>query len=354
VSPMPAPAADPRKVNLLVELLRERPRTYEELIAHTELGLQRRMLQTYLKRHLPEAGHLVKPHPNGRGPLRFSLALDTDQQAERKATDRALRALARGVLEGFFPLDGTPLERRVRARVFAFASGVPRFAEQHRKTLLRWIAAAEQQPSAPHWLQYETAVPRLVWPLGVLLRDGRRVYLQGLVEPGDGPKHTRNFALERVVVDEGHCGVERAKFTVMPETPPYLLAGPPHPSTLVDHPFSLIRPDADRAVEVRVRVSADQVRFLRDRKWHSKQKKKPKLNLDGTLDLTFGPVDCDEAVAWCSQWWQGITVLGDDKLRAAYEASLRDRLTRQQSAAPAAAPRPSRPKAQRRPPAPRP
>jgi hypothetical protein len=140
----------------------------------------------------------------------------------------------------------------------------------------------------------------------------------------------------------------------MPETPPYLLAGPPHPSTLVDHPFSLIRPDADRAVEVRVRVSADQVRFLRDRKWHSKQKKKPKLNLDGTLDLTFGPVDCDEAVAWCSQWWQGITVLGDDKLRAAYEASLRDRLTRQQSAAPAAAPRPSRPKAQRRPPAPRP
>jgi hypothetical protein len=192
VSPMPAPAADPRKVNLLVELLRERPRTYEELIAHTELGLQRRMLQTYLKRHLPEAGHLVKPHPNGRGPLRFSLALDTDQQAERKATDRALRALARGVLEGFFPLDGTPLERRVRARVFAFASGVPRFAEQHRKTLLRWIAAAEQQPSAPHWLQYETAEPRLVWPLGVLLRDGRRVYLQGLVEPGDGPEaHTQ-------------------------------------------------------------------------------------------------------------------------------------------------------------------
>ena len=347
MSPIPAPAADPLKVKALVQLLQERPRTYDELIAHAELGLQRRMLQTYLKHHLPQAGYPVQTSPKGRS-LRFSLATEADHQT----TDRALHALARGVLEGFFPLDGTPLERRVSAQVFAFASGVPRFAEQHRMTLLRWIAAAEQQPAAPHWLRYENAETRLVWPLGVLLRDGRKVYLQGLVEPGDGPEHTRNFALERVVVNEGHCGVERAQFVVKLDTPPYLQQPPPHPSTLVDHPFSLIRPDTDRAVKVRVRVSPDQARFLRDRRWHRSQREK--LNLDGTLNLTFGPVDCDEAVAWCSQWWQGITVLGDDKLRAAYEASLRDRLARQESAALASAQRPSRPKAQRRQPAPRP
>lgn len=346
---MPAPAADPLKVNLLVELLKERPRTYDELIAHTELGLQRRMLQTYLKHHLPQAGHAVNTLPNGRGPLRFSLAPEAGHQAQNQPTDRALRALARGVLAGFFPLDGTSLEKRVRARVFAFASGVPRFAEQHRMTLLRWIAAAEQQPAAPHWLCYDSAEPRLVWPLGVLLRDGRRVYLQGLVEPGDSVEHTRNFALERVVVKEGHCGVERAQFAVKPDTPPYLRRSPPHPSTLVDHPFSLIRPDADRAVKVRVRFSADQARFLRERRWHRNQEEEFNLD-DGTLNLTFGPVDCDEAVAWCSQWWQGITVLGDDKLRAAYEASLRDRIARQEATS---AP-PPRPKTRQRHHAPRP
>ena len=123
MSPKPAPAADPLKVNLLVQLLQERPRTYDELIAHTELGLQRRMLQTYLKRHLPEAGHLVKPHPNGRGPLRFSLALRGGDRGITYAygvPEKPRGALMYFVVwsEGAFSADYRPRATAAAARAF--------------------------------------------------------------------------------------------------------------------------------------------------------------------------------------------------------------------------------------------
>lgn len=75
---------------------------------------------------------------------------------------------------------------------------------------------------------------------------------------------------------------------------------------------------------VDVRFDASQAVYLRDRRWFPKQEEH--VAADGSLELRFGPVDVREAVAWCSQWIDGLMVVGDAALREAYVASLRARL----------------------------
>ncbi len=335
------PQADPRKVKVLVDLLQERPYTYEELAQHPLVGLKRRRLQEYLERFVPNQGHTVKRSREGGGVTRFWLE-DDDDTRPGGASQRASLALARGVLNGLFPLEGTVLDKPVSARVLAFASGVPRFEERHRRVLLRWIAACESAPPYAVWLCYQgpnardptSAERRLVWPLGVILREGRRVYLQGLVDPYDSLECSRNFALERVAANSENNGLRRAE-PIHQTLPDFLRTRRPHPSTLVDAPFSLVRPQKHEAVMVHLRVEPDQVPFLRGRLWHPSQQEL--LRDDGSMELHFGPVDRSEAIGWCGQWWKGVTVLGDTLLRAAYQDSLSARL-RAQDAAPTPSP----------------
>ena len=90
-------------------------------------------------------------------------------------------------------------------------------------------------------------------------------------------------------------------------------------------PRLLVRPDApaDR-VDLHVRFDARQAPYVRGRRWHPRQREVELY--DGGFELHFGPVELREAVAWCSQWIDGVTVLGDASLREAYERSLDARL----------------------------
>lgn len=339
-SEKPRPNADPRKVTVLAQLLRDAPKTYDELAQHPMLDLSRRSLQDYLERHLPAAGYEVQ---RGRTPGRARATFFLDDRTadeDPNAVNRAALALARGVLAGLFPLEGTELDRlsrRAPSRVLAFASGVAEYQQHHMQALLRWINAAEHDPPRAVMLRYgaardsgnarEALRARLVWPVGVVLREGRRVYLQGLAEPAMGLDDARNFALERVSSGPRDCGVWTA---LSPHQVPteFLQTMRPRPQDLVHAPFGLIRPNAsDEPVDLRLRFEAAHARYIRGRKWHTRQTEKNLAN--GALELSFGPVDCREAIGWCSQWFDGVTVLGDATFRARYEASLKARLEAQ-------------------------
>ena len=328
---------DPRKLDRLIATLQRGPRTYDELMADARLDLSRRSLQTYLDEHLAALGYTVLRGVAPGPPRRATFFIPTaDDEPRGGVVDRAAYSLARGFLEGLFPLEGTSLDaltRRRTSRVLAFASGVPRFTEQHMRALMKWIAASEHDPPRAVWLRYArasgppgegAAEPRLVWPVGVIVREGRKVYLPGLVEPAASLDDARNFALDRVLAGPRDCGVWVADGAS--EAPSeFMLRSRPRPQELVHAPFGLVRPSvSERPVMVAVRFAASQAAYVRDRRWLSRQDER--LGPDGSLELRFGPVDVREAVAWCSQWIDGLTVLGDPALREAYLASLRARL----------------------------
>lgn len=342
------PRADPLKLKMLVEHLRQRSYTYEELAGLEGLELSRRSLQCYLDIHLPAAGfEPLRTRTAGPRPRAcFSLPPSNDPTGDTGgAVNRAAFALAQGVLAELFPLEGTDIDRRVGSpRVLALASGVPCFDPKHKHTLIRWINAAERERPTPVMLRYraargehaaaaereEAVRERLVWPLGVILRDGRRVYLPALVEPAASMADRRMFALERVVVGPKDCGV----FKVNGPTPPppeFLLKERPRLRDLVQPQFGLVRPDApEETAQLHVRFDARQAFYVRDRRWYPRQREA--VTPDGGLELRFGPVELREAVAWCSQWIDGVTVLGDPRLREAYERSLEARLGAQRAA----------------------
>jgi hypothetical protein len=329
---------DPRKLDHLIATLQRAPRTYDELMADERLELSRRSLQTYLDEHLAALGYTVVRGVAAGPPRRATFFIPTaDDEPHGGVVDRAAYSLARGFLEGLFPLDGTTLDaltRRRNSRVLAFASGVPRFSEHHMRALMKWIAASEHDPPRALWLRYDRAggprspvgaiEPRLVWPVGVIVREGRRVYLPGLVTPAESLDDARNFALDRVLPGPRDCGVWVAE-AAWQRPSEFMLRSRPRPQELVHAPFGLVRPSvSERPVMVDVRFEPSQAAYLRDRRWFPKQDEH--VAADGSLDLRFGPVDIREAVAWCSQWIDGLTVLGDAALREAYAASLRARL----------------------------
>ncbi len=347
MSSLPAPRPDPRKLLLLVERLRTGPCTYEELAAMKDLDLSRRSLQLYVETHLPTAGFTpVRGRTTGPRP-RATFVLPREDAGTRAGgvVNRATRALARGVLADLFPIEGTDLDQRdTTATVLALASGVPRFETHHKRALFRWINAAEHDPPEPVVLRYRAARDegdagargddvtreRLAWPLGVILRDGRRVYLPALVEPAGSFTDRRMFALERIVAGTDDCGVFSPPTRAPPPT--FLLEKRPRLRDLVQPWFGLIRPDThSTGVSVHVRFDARQAPYVRARRWHPRQHET--ATSDGGVELRFGPVELREGVGWCSQWIDGITVLGDDGLREAYERSLEARLRAQKSTA---------------------
>ncbi len=329
---------DSRKLDHLIATLQRGARTYDELMADDRLELSRRSLQTYLDEHLAALGYTVVRGVAPGPPRRATFAIPTaDDEPHGGVVDRAAYSLARGFLEGLFPLDGTTLDaltRRRNSRVLAFASGVPKFTEHHMRALMKWIAASEQDPPRAVMLRYDRASgpratsavvePRVVWPVGVIVREGRRVYLPGLVSPAESLDDARNFALDRVLAGPRDCGVWVAE-SAEQHPSEFLLHSRPRPQELVHAPFGLVRPSvSDHPVMVAVRFDAAQAVYVRDRRWFPKQEEH--TTADGSLELRFGPVDRREAVAWCSQWIDGLTVLGDARLREAYVASLRTRL----------------------------
>jgi hypothetical protein len=339
---MPVARPDPRKLKLLVEKLRTGRFTYDDLGAMPDLELSRRSLQLYVETHLPAAGFAVTRGRTGGPRPRATFSLPRVDVASGAAVNRAAMALARGVLAELFPVDGTDLDRRPDgSRVLAFASGVPRFKDHHRRALMHWINAAERDPPRAVLLRYRAASDdddasdddvrqRLVWPLGVILREGRRVYLPGIAEPAESVADRRMYALERVLPGPDDCGVSTAPASL--QTPPaFLRANPPRLQDLVQSPFGLFRPERpEDRVELHVRFDPRQSRYVRGRRWFPKQRESE--TSDGGIELRFGPVELREAVAWCSQWIDGVTVLGDARLRAAYERSLEARLAGQRGA----------------------
>lgn len=329
---------DARKLDRLVATLRRAPRTYDELMADGRLELSRRSLQTYLDEHLAALGYTVVRGLTPTSPRRATFFIpSSDDEPHGGVVDRAAYSLARGFLEGLFPLEGTSLDaltRRRSSRVLAFASGVPLFGEHHMRALMKWIAAAEHDPPRAVMLRYGRASgprggegepeARRVWPIGVIVREGRRVYLPGLVDPADSLDDARNFALDRVLAGPRDCGVWVAP-PELQEPTDFLARTRPRPQELVHAPFGLVRPAvSDAPVMVDVRFDAAHAAYVRDRRWLPRQEERALP--DGSLALRFGPVDVREAVAWCSQWIDGVTVVGDATLRAAYVASLRARL----------------------------
>lgn len=326
---------------MILEALRAGPQSYDDLLAMPALELSRRSLQLYLEKHLPAAGFVPT-----RGITRdfrpratFRLTVPEATVETRDAVNRAALALARGVLADLFPLEGTDLEPRPPpSPVLAIASGVPRFEVHHQRALLQWIALADGDPPGAAWLRYRGARNegdddeprrRLVWPLGVILRDGRRVYLPALVEPANSLVDRRLFALERVVAGPKDCGVEAATEDLAP-TPDFLRRVRPRLRDLVQPGFGVVRPESPATrVELHIAVAPPQAPYLRGRRWHPRQHEVERH--DGGIELRFGPVALDEAVGWCSQWSDGVTVLGDARLREAYEASLTARLARQRA-----------------------
>lgn len=341
------PRPDPRKLRLLVDLLSAEVWTYEDLAAQAELALSRRSLQLYVEKHLPQAGYEPirgrTPGPGSRAT--FTLRREAGED-EGGPVNRAALALARGVLAQLFPIEGTDIDRRTSAtRVLAIASGVPSFTQQHKRALQKWINAAESPTPVAVELWYRAAAgddgapgedrPRIVWPLGVILRDGRRVYLPALVEPGESLADQRMYALERVVTSGTGCGVRALDARETPPVPALLTSsnGRPRLRDLVTPGFGIVPARAAVATaNVHVRFDARQAAYVRGRTWHKNQVETQ--GADGGLELRFGPVEIREAVGWCSQWIDGIAVLGDDRLRAAYERSLTARLDAQRNTTP--------------------
>lgn len=250
---------DPRKLDHLIATLQRAPRTYDELMADDRLDLSRRSLQTYLDEHLAALGYTVVRGVAPGPPRRATFFIPTaDDEPRGGVVDRAAYSLARGFLEGLFPLEGTSLDaltRRRNSRVLAFASGVPRFAEHHMRALMKWIAAAEHDPPRAVMLRYDRASgprgphapiePRLVWPVGVIVREGRRVYLPGLVAPAESLDDARNFALDRVLAGPRDCGVWVAE-PAQQQPSEFMLHSRPRPQELRTRPSAWCAPRCRR------------------------------------------------------------------------------------------------------------
>lgn len=317
--------ADPRKISAILECLRTAPRTYEELVRDRRVGLERRMLQVYLNQYLPERGYKIEERKRGR---QKEFAIAQEAIDEVASTEVALLALARGVLQGLFPIEGTLFEARKSAPVLAWAAGVPELTEHHHQVLLRWIRVASRTNLRAMMLNYRSANdlearPRLVWPIGVSLREGRRVYLHAVEEPARPRGDTRNLALERVVYGPNGALWEAA--AVHQVVPGWMRERRPRLDEFVRAPFGLVRATTEKMVTVRVRCSAQQRTYLEDRCWGPNQRSAPLPG--GELELSFGPVALEEALGWCGQWWRGVTVVGDALLKTEWVKSLRERLS---------------------------
>jgi hypothetical protein len=286
------------------------PLTYEEL--SKKGGCTVRSVRNFL-RDAPETLGVRVEVVRGPGhAMRVTLADDGGG-----TIDEIARITARATLRPLFPLAGTSLDRpprSARVQTAVVVRGAYEYGEGHLRALRAWIVAASARPRRPVEITYgaiEDAGLRLVWPLGVVIRDGASVYLAGVPAEAKTGRSVHTYALHRV-----H---QQTPIRVLRDD-----AGtPPRGIELasiedgMDAPFSVFSTSKKDGVFLHARFTAAQAPYIEGRRWHAKQRVTRRK--DGTLEIRFGPADLGETLAWVRQWGESITVLGDTRLRSAIQ-----------------------------------
>jgi predicted DNA-binding transcriptional regulator YafY len=278
--------------------------TYAELAA--DVGCSERTVRNYLDVAESAFGLRIERE---RGPDRVVRARvgGGDDQVTMQAL---AHNLAVQMLRSLFPVAGTSFERpkrRSRAQVVVSARGAYRYSERQLRLLRAWLRAADERCRVAVRFRYGSFSSgpgeRIVWPLGIVVRDLARVYLMGVPAEAEDARDVRSYALERA--ETAPRGQALAVLRVDDaETPPHGIdrAVVEH---AIDLPFSMFPPDTPGAVTVRVRFSAEQAPYVVGRTWHRKQRFK-KLR-GGGVEMTFGPAERTEVDAWLRQWGRGVT-----------------------------------------------
>jgi hypothetical protein len=213
--------------------------------------------------------------------------------------------LARQMLRSIFPVAGTALDRshrHPRVQLVVAVRGAYEYREEHMRALRAWLNACAARPRVAVRFEYTGMASgpgeRIVWPLGVVVRDAAKVYVAGIPAEAERGSDVRTYALERLAVGRRESGVD----VLEGET-----AGSPPPGidqavldTALDIPFSVFPARQDNAVVAHARFSAGQAPYIEGRRWHRRQRMR--RNRDGSLELRFGPADRGEVEAWLRGW----------------------------------------------------
>jgi predicted DNA-binding transcriptional regulator YafY len=232
--------------------------------------------------------------------------------------DKLARMLAREILRNVFPIAGTQLDSARSDSVVPIVvsiRGAYEYNERHLRTLRRWLQVASATPRRALQFRYDAAESgsgeRVVWPVGMVLRDVARVYLAGVPAESTDGRDVRTYALEWIVQTE-NCPA----LTVLDQAH----SGPqPHRldeariEEAIDAPFSMFRPSPDRSVRVRVRFDAREARYVVGRRWHRRQR--ITRTKDGGVIVEFGPADRHEVEVWLRGWGDGAKLLSMKAMR---------------------------------------
>jgi predicted DNA-binding transcriptional regulator YafY len=285
-----------------------RPKSYEELAV--EAKCTTRTVRNYLDDAEGTLGMKVERSRGEGGLIRVRAAAEEPSKIGDLAS-----ILAREMLKGLFPIAGTSIDERKRAgvQVVVAARGVYEYDDTALKALRSYLIAADKRPRKAVRFYYDGAAngfgPRIIWPLGIVVRDLARVYLAGVPEDATRTNDVRTYNLERVDTTREHA-IEVLAAADAGAPPPWIEDAVIEGS--IDLPFSMFPARKETGVEVRVRFAKEQIKHVVGRRWHKHQK--IKRLPDGGIELTFGPADPGESAAWVRQWGSSVTVLGDEKL----------------------------------------
>jgi len=226
--------------------------------------------------------------------------------------EQLARALAGELLRNVFPIAGTDLEPSgfpASKLIVVSIRGAYAYGERHLKVLRQWLQLASSGPHLAARFRYDGADSgeglRVVWPVGMVLRDVARVYLAGVPAEARDGRDVRTYALESVVFPPSGPALEALDARDSGTPPPRLAEATI--AEAIDAPFSMFRPTPDRSVFVKVSFGPRDARYVRDRRWHRRQRLSP--TPDGGVILEFGPADRDEVAAWLRTWGDGARVL---------------------------------------------
>lgn len=278
--------------------------TYGELAR--EAGCSERTVRNYLGVAEPALGFAITRE---RGPDRV-VRVRAARPDDQATIEELAHNLAAQMLHALFPVAGTSFERPARhsrAQVVVSARGAYRYSERELRALRAWLRAADERPRVAVRFQYESFSSgpgeRIVWPLGIVVRDLARVYLVGVPAEAEDGRDVRSYALERVEAPKRGQAVSVLRGDEAGAPPRGI------DRAVVEHgidlPFSMYPPDTPGAVMVRVRFSPEQAPYIVGRVWHRKQRFR-KLR-GGGVELTFGPAERTEVEAWVRTWGRGVS-----------------------------------------------
>jgi hypothetical protein len=294
-------AAIVRRLN--AALASGRALTYAELAG--EARCTPRTVRNYLADAEQSLGLRLERTRGAGGLLRVRAARGSEEQ---RIEDLG-RLLAREMLRRIFPVAGTDLERAPRAgraQLVVMARGAFEYGEAEFRALRSWLQAAALDPPRPVRFQYDGFASgpgeRIVWPLGIVVRDLARVYLAGVPAEAENGRDVRTYCLERV-----RCPSRgKALVLVAAEDAGHEPRGL-HVAAIedaLDFPFSVYAAHGADAVVLRARIAPNQARHLERRRWHRRQRLRRRR--DGSLDVTLGPADRGELEAWLRQWGDAV------------------------------------------------